>query len=543
MVKFKPPEISWTAQDLHQEWRRFSRQAECIFDGPLHEKEERVKVSYLKLWVGDKELDVFEGFTFAKPEDVAKLKVMLKKFEEYCAPRKNHIMAALKFNERRQGDNESFDSFVTDLKILVKDCGYQEEERMARDAIVFRCKHSKVRKKYLDQADVLTCEKAIEIGRNYETNLSSLKKLASDEDPTVNTLSQEKRPPWNRWQHSDKSKGKTEKTTEANDVGSKHKCARCGYDKAHKKCPAMGQQCRQCKKMNHFSKLCLSKEVHQLREVADSDQETEGDSDQEETEDDSLFVYSVKSSCVPEDEQFHEVIVVEDTEVCFQLDSGAKANVMSPKTYNNLRRRPPLTKTKTVLISFSKHRLKPCGEVVLSAKYKDNVEDLQFFVVEAEVDSMLSGNICVKLGLLKRVHQLTSNTPLARTTVELDDHPELFKGLGCLPGMYRIELADGATPVVHSPRKIPVPQREKVVEELKRMEKLGVIVCQEELTEWVNSLVVVEKPNGSVRLCIDPRDLNVAMKRSHYPMKTVDEVASRLQGANTFSILDAKSGF
>ena len=278
-------------------------------------------------------------------------------------------MAALKFNERRQGDNESFDSFVTDLKILVKDCGYQEE-CMVRDAIVFHCKHPKVHEKCLDQADALTCEKAIEIGRNYETNLSSLKKLASDEDPTVKTLSQEKHPPWNRRQRSNKSKGKTEKITEANYVESKHKCGRCGYDKAHKKCPAMGQQCRHCKKMNHFSKLCLSKEVHQLQEVAYSAQETEGDSDEEECEDDLLFVYSVKSSCVPEDEQFHEVLVVEDTEVRFQLDSGAKANVISLKTYNNLRRRPPLTKTNTVLISFSKHRLKPCGEVVLSTKYK-----------------------------------------------------------------------------------------------------------------------------------------------------------------------------
>ena len=97
--------------------------------------------------------------------------------------------------------------------------------------------------------------------------------------------------------------------------------------------------------------------------------------------------------------------------------------------------------------------------------------------------------------------------------------------------------------MVHSPRKVPVPQREKVIKELMRMEELGVIVRQEEPTEWVNSLVVVQKPNGAVRLCIDPRDLNTAMKRSHYPIKTVDEVASRLQGANTFSILDAKSGF
>ena len=433
----------------------------------------------------------------------------------------HYILLALKFNERRQGDSESFDSFVTDLKILVKDCGYQEEERMVRDAIVFRCKHPKVREKCLDQADALTCEKAIDIGRNYETNLSSLKRLASDEDPTVNALNQDKRPPWNRRLRSKKSKEKTEKGAEAKEVESKHKCGRCGHDKAHKKCQAMGQQCRHCKKMNHFSKFCLSKEVHLV--VADSDQET----DEEESEDESLYVYSVKSSSVPEDEQFYEVIMVEDTEVRFQLDSGAKANVMSRKTYENLRRKPPLTKTNTVLISFSKHRLTPCGEVVLSAKYKDNVEDVKFFVVEPEVESVLSGNICVKLGLLKRVHQLTSDTPPAKT-VELDDYPELFKGLGCLPGTYRIELADGATPVVHAPRKIPVPQREKVVEELKRMEQLGVIVRQEEPTEWVNSLVVVQKPNGSVRLCIDPRDLNAAMKRSHYPMKTVDEVASRL---------------
>ena len=131
-----------------------------------------------------------------------------------------------------------------------------------------------------------------------------------------------------------------------------------------------------------------------MQEVADSDQETEGDSDQEQSEDDSLFVYSVKSSCVLGGEQFHEVIVVEDTEVRFQLDRGAKAYVISLKNYNNLRRRPPLTKANTVLISFSKHRLKPCGEVVLSAKYKDNVEDVKFFVVEPEVESVLSGNIC-----------------------------------------------------------------------------------------------------------------------------------------------------
>ena len=183
----------------------------------------------------------------SKPEDEAKLKVVLKKFEEYCAPRKKTHNGCFLFNERRQGDSESFDSFVTDLKILVEDCGYQEEERMVRDAIVFRCKHPKVGEKCLDQADALTCEKAIEIGPNLRNKPQQSEEARQRRRPNREYPESEKRPPWNRRQRSNKSKGKTEKTAEAKDVESKHNCGRCGYDKAHKKCPAMGQQCRHCK--------------------------------------------------------------------------------------------------------------------------------------------------------------------------------------------------------------------------------------------------------------------------------------------------------
>ena len=48
-----------------------------------------------------------------------------------------------------------------------------------------------------------------------------------------------------------------------------------------------------------------------------------------------------------------------------------------------------------------------------------------------------------------------------------------------MPDTYHLELTEGALPVVHAPRKVPVPQRGKVVEELERMENLGVIVRQD----------------------------------------------------------------
>jgi hypothetical protein len=74
------------------------------------------------------------------------------------------------------------------------------------------------------------------------------------------------------------------------------------------------------------------------------------------------------------------------------------------------------------------------------------------------------------------------------------------------------------------------------------MEDVGVIVKQTEPTDWVNSMVTVIKPE-KIRVCIDPRDLNRAIKREHYPMKTIEEVVAGMPEAKVFSVLDATSGY
>ena len=56
-------------------------------------------------------------------------------------------------------------------------------------------------------------------------------------------------------------------------------------------------------------------------------------------------------------------------------------------------------------------------------------------------------------------------------------------------------------------------------------------------------MVTVVKANGDVRICIDPKDLNKAISREHYPMKTVEEVVANIQNAKVFSKVDATSGF
>ena len=70
---------------------------------------------------------------------------------------------------------------------------------------------------------------------------------------------------------------------------------------------------------------------------------------------------------------------------------------------------------------------------------------------------------------------------------------------------------------------------------------MGIITTVEQPTKWVNPAIVVRKPNGDVRICLDPFDLNKSVKREHYPLKTVEEVAASMSEAKVFSTLNATS--
>ena len=56
-------------------------------------------------------------------------------------------------------------------------------------------------------------------------------------------------------------------------------------------------------------------------------------------------------------------------------------------------------------------------------------------------------------------------------------------------------------------------------------------------------MVVVKKPNGTLRICIDPKDLNKVLKRSHYPLPTIEDILPDLSRAKVFSTFDVKNGF
>ena len=94
------------------------------------------------------------------------------------------------------------------------------------------------------------------------------------------------------------------------------------------------------------------------------------------------------------------------------------------------------------------------------------------------------------------------------------------------------------------PRRLPHAIRPKVKEELDKLVQTGVIIPVTKPTSWVSQLCVAEKKkSGALRICIDPKPLNKALKRPLYQLPVIDDILPELAEAKLFSKLDLSSAF
>ncbi|KAK0148890.1 hypothetical protein N1851_010688 [Merluccius polli] len=279
--------------------------------------------------------------------------------------------------------------------------------------------------------------------------------------------------------------------------------------------------------MNHFAKMCRSRKVH----AVDDDDVT----DQRE----SLFVGVVNAKAQTQTDEWTVDLKLEHKHVKFKLDTGAQANVIPYSLLQRIGKKNILRPTDVKLSTYTGDKIHVKGKCNWTVKYKKKTFVLEFIVVKKDSKPILGIQACEQMGLIKRVMALNKGDKMDI----FKEYADVFKGIGCLEGEHTIQIDASVTPKVHPPRKVPVTLREKLRTELNRMEKMKVITKIEEPTQWVNPIVIVEKPNGKLRICLDPRDLNTAVMREHYQLPTVEEITSRLTKAKYFTVLDASSGF
>lgn len=161
----------------------------------------------------------------------------------------------------------------------------------------------------------------------------------------------------------------------------------------------------------------------------------------------------------------------------------------------------------------------PLGSYTFSVSQNSGPKcKIKFDILENAPWPIIDGRTCIdqgwiSLGTEAFVHSLNSMHYEPLTIEELlKEYEDVFTDLGCLPGECHIEVDPAITPVKHAPRRVPVPLKSNLKEKIDEMEKQGIIVKESQPTEWISSLVAVQKP-GKLRVCINPRDLNRAIKR------------------------------
>ena len=207
-----------------------------------------MQVATILTVIGKEAREVYATFNdWENDGDDKKITPVLKKFGEYCEPRKNIPFERFKFNRRMQEPGETYDQYRTALQKLADSCNFEEitPEEILRDRLVFGIRDRKVRERLLRETK-LTLEKTDEICTASESMLAQMKIVGNSEGQTVNRGNKTKSPAANR------QKRKT--------CGGKHantkECGNCGTEHDYTKkelCPAYLKTCLKCGKLSYFA--------------------------------------------------------------------------------------------------------------------------------------------------------------------------------------------------------------------------------------------------------------------------------------------------
>ncbi|GJZ52147.1 putative reverse transcriptase domain-containing protein [Tanacetum coccineum] len=126
------------------------------------------------------------------------------------------------------------------------------------------------------------------------------------------------------------------------------------------------------------------------------------------------------------------------------------------------------------------------------------------------------------------------------------DFPEVFPddllGLPLVREIeFRIDLIPGASPVVRSPYRLAPSEMLELSNQLKELQEKGFI--RPSHSPWGAPVLFVKKKDGSMRMCIDYRELNKLTIKNRYLLPRIDDLFDQLQGACCFSKIDLHSGY
>ena len=548
MNDFKVPEKMSLDGNPAENWKRWKQRFELFLTAKeFNGKDDGIKIAMLLSAIGPECLERYNNLTWAAGEDKTDFATVMTKLETEFTGLKRGMFSRFQFYTYERPEGQCFDDHLNKLRTLATACEFAEKDNMIRDRIVCSMKAKPVLQRLLRQPDPLTLQQTIDIVRSAEVTQKEAKKMNCDDNSSksVDSVS-------GATGRRKKGAGRpNQRHKESNRTEAQKKCSKCGLSHEAGKCPAYGKQCHKCKGKNHFQRFCRASRAR-VHEVTHDDYEDSEYSEDEFFIDVIDYVIGDIDSNEETDEVWFQVVKVADSKVNFKLDSGANANVIPEKTFVKLKDAHKLPKSalNARLRSYGGALIPHQGRVFLSCRINGKVQTHGFFVTNREVKSppILGLKSSVTLGLIQKVDvnvdAVIANVSSIDSKEKINkEYGDLFHGLGCFQDPYDITIDDSVSPVIHAQRKVPLALHDRLKNKLDQMEKDGIITSVTEPTDWVSSLVIVEKKNGDLRICLDPKDLNRAIKREHFKIPTYDDVIGKLGGKKVFTVLDLKDAY
>lgn len=595
---FRPPQFKATDVNACEAWREFKDEMDNYFMAAgLNDAEGERKVAILLYGLGAKYRKIFNSLTFNNVDDKKNYARVLAKFDEHFEPKRLTKLYMRKFDACVQNQHESIGEYVSNLREIAKYCDFGATldnqlckqissgvhstqlrdklwgEDLTLEQIIKKCHLDEQRHSSRDvidsqrnQSSATDVHYASHRGRGYQRGQGSRYRGSS-----------RGRGFGRGYSHQDVSQQFEQRYQKKNidnqyydNHGSQYKsnCSRCGRSHPPKSCPAYGKYCNFCHGINHFAKVCRrKKQTSKVYELSVQEHNNNRHDDEYEFVDANCVWYNHRNNncgktSVSKSDWSVAVDVPGNGKMLFKLDTGADSSVMSKQCFDAMKYKPLMTKSKNDIVGLSDQRIQPIGEISLMCYHKGKKYYIECEVVDTNVPNLLSRHDCIQMNLVRRVHvnekvkrvALPDNVPLPDNVQEckyesakriIEEYKDVFQGIGKLPGEVGLKVDPNITPVVHPPRPIPVALREPVRRKLQELEKQDIIetIPIGTPTPWCSALHVVSKRDGTVRITIDPKDLNTALQREYYPTNTVENVAQRCGSAKFMTVLDANQGY
>lgn len=506
----------------------------------LNKVKEEEQISFLVSVCGADLYKIIKSVIAPKKTTEMKFDELTKVLKEYFEPKRNIIGERFYFHRRQQKPEETVCDYIVEIKSLSQTCEFGTFlEEALRDKLVFGIGNPKIPSRLINEKE-LTFDKACSIAKSMEMTQNNLDEMKNTDNAVA---------AFHRGRSGQNTNNK--KSSVFSRLNKPH-----GASKEGKK--RYGDYtCHLCGKTGHIVRYCFQNPNAESlpgkrnrgapkNEIKSATEETEGA--------DIGYVNHVLSK--------GPVLVevrINNKFIKMEFDSGACRSVIHISDKVKFFPNVEIKKFNNNLYAVSGQKIDIAGYMIVTVRSmvdESREHECELVVVNS------SRNFIPLLGrnwldVLKPKWRDNFRVSAVKFNEKSFDRNKFVQELkNKFPNVFasiakgtirqfkaKLVFKEDVRPIFFKPYTVPYGLREAVDNEIKRLCDLGIIYPVRH-SDWASPIVVVNKPDGSIRMCVDCKvTINKFLKNDHYPLPRIDDILASLAKAKYFCVLDLREAY